>query len=129
VVPLIVFRNLQIREVFTARAVMPMFGFMQRHNELRGLSYLAKDPPRTRAFRGIFTAFPPQYIEAVIILRRRVRLVFLGSQIYPLRVLSPLWLTAGSPAPLKLASICEIRLSLVARLVELARLKGPGAAH
>jgi hypothetical protein len=67
--------------VFTARAVMPMFGFAQSQNELR-VRHLAKDPPGTGAFRGIFTAFPPLYIEAVIILRRGDRLVLLGSQTF-----------------------------------------------
>jgi hypothetical protein len=56
--------------------------------------------------------------------------VFLsGSQIYSLRVLSPLWLTAGPPAPFKLANTCEKRLSPVAQPVGLARPGHPWATR
>ena len=43
------------------------------------------------------------------------------SQIYPLRVLSAFWLTAGPPAPPKLANTCGKRLSLEAPPVGLAQ--------
>ena len=54
--------------------------FRAEPQRVTGLCNLAKDLPEMPDFRSILTAFPALYIEAVIILRRRVRLVLLGSQ-------------------------------------------------
>ena len=60
-IPFVVFRTSPIREMFTARAVMPMFGFAQSHKELRVCATWPKTCRKCLIF-AVFLPLFPRYI-------------------------------------------------------------------
>jgi hypothetical protein len=58
----------EIREEFTAHAVVSMCSIPQSQNELRGFAAWPWFAKEQRSFRQILTAIPPLYIGAVLIL-------------------------------------------------------------